>query len=295
MTTLSALAARASRRHWLVTTSELLAAGWSKNAIRHLVAARRLIPVHRGVYVFGRRELSREGRWLAAVLACPAGAALSHVSAAVLWALLEHDSLRPHVIVPMSASGRGPAGISVHRSSDITEGEVVRHRAIPVTTVLRTLVDLSRSRLPSLPLNAAVRQAGRLHRVDLQQLAGLPRLGKIVRLYDPLIGVTESDMEALFLSLCAKHRLPPPQPQAWFGTYRADFTWHECRLVVELDSRRWHDNDVNFLTDRRKERAIRAAGYELLRFTWAEIVHEPARVAAEIRAAMARLVHKVSL
>jgi very-short-patch-repair endonuclease len=124
--------------------------------------------------------------------------------------------------------------------------------------------------------------------VDLQQLRDTPRLGKIVRLYDPLLGMTESDMEALFIALCATRHLPAPTPQQWFGSYRADFTWHEHRLVVELDSRRWHDNDVNFLTDRRKERAIRAAGYEVLRFTWAEVVHEPARVAAEIRAAMRR-------
>lgn len=288
MTTLSALAAQARAQHHLITSDQLRRLGWSPAAIRHLVATDRLFRVHRGVYAFGRRDLAREGRWLAAVLACGTGAALSHRSAAVLWELLSHDSPRPHVIVPAGRSNRRTAGIQRHRSSDFTEGEGVKHRGIPATTVLRTLVDLSRGRLPTHSLNAAVRQAGRLHRVDLQPLRDQPRLGPIVRLYDPLIGLTESELEALFLALCTKFRLPAPQPQEWFGSHRADFTWHEHRLVVELDSRRWHDNDVNFLTDRRKERAIRAAGYEVLRFTWAEIVHEPAGVAAEIRAAMRR-------
>jgi very-short-patch-repair endonuclease len=73
-----------------------------------------------------------------------------------------------------------------------------------------------------------------------------------------------------------------------FGPYRADFTFAPERLVVECDSRRWHDNDVNFLTDRQKARFIRSCGYEVAPYTWAEVVHEPARVAGELRTALAR-------
>jgi very-short-patch-repair endonuclease len=230
---------------------------------------------------------------MAAVLACPLGAALSHVSAAVLWELLRHDSARPHMLAPAGCTSRGPRGILLHRSTTFSELDVTRRDAIPVTSVLCTLSDLALGGLPDIPLNAAVRQAGRLHHADLQQLATKPRLGKIVRLYDPLIGMTESDMEVAFQALCARYRLPAPLPQEPFGPYRADFTWHEYRLVVECDSRGWHFNDVNYLSDRQKERLIHAAGYEVLRFTYAEIVHQPAVVADEIRAAMERRGQKV--
>lgn len=288
MTRLNALARHAARQHHVVSWAELLALGWSRDGILHLVASERLFPVYRGVYAVGRRDLTREGRWMAAVLAAPSGAALSHISAAVSGELLARDSPRPHVIVPVAASNRGPRGIHVHRSSDLTEEGVMVRDAIRVTTPLRTLLDLSRSRLSDRSLNAAVRQAGRLHHADLQQLAGLPRLGKIVRLYDPLIGLTESDFEVLFLAMCKRFRLPAPTPQFRFGGLRADFAWERHRVAVECDSRRWHDNDVSFLTDRRKERVMRARGFVLLRLTWAEVVHEPARVAAEIRSTLAR-------
>ena len=96
-------------------------------------------------------------------------------------------------------------------------------------------------------------------------------------------------MEAIFVGLCARFRLPPPTPQVRVGPYRADFTWLGPRLVVELDSRRWHGNDVNRVTDVQKERHIRRAGFEVLRFTWAEVVHAPFLVAKEIRAALRRL------
>jgi predicted transcriptional regulator of viral defense system len=49
----------------------------------------RLRRLHRGVYAVGHRVLGREGRRLAAVLACGEGAVLSHRSAAAHWGLLE--------------------------------------------------------------------------------------------------------------------------------------------------------------------------------------------------------------
>jgi very-short-patch-repair endonuclease len=293
MTPLSALAAHAAAHHHVISTAELRSLGFSKDAIRHLVATKRLFRLHRGVYVFGRRDLSREGRWYAAVAASPARAALGIFSAAVLLELLTEEGDRPHVMVPMRCSRQGPAGVVCHRSTTITEDDIEVRSSIRVTTVLRTLSDLALTRLHDRTLHRAVRQAGRLHHADLQQLRGKPRLDKIVRLYDPLIGMTESEMEAIFLGLCARFRLPTPLPQVHFGPFRADFTWHSHRLVVEVDSRRWHGNDVNRVTDVQKERHIRRTGYEVLRFTWAELVHTPAAVAAEIRAELRRREHLV--
>lgn len=295
MTPFAVLARFAARQHDIVSTAELRQLDWSTEAIKHLIRSQRIFRVHRGVFVVGRPSLTLEGRWMAAVHACTDAGALGRLSAAVHWQLLGYDSFQPEVIVPGRCSNTGPREISVVRSTDFTEEQVELREAIRVTSVLRTLVDLSRSRVSSRSLNAAVRQAARLHHADLQALRGKPRLDRIVRMYDPLIGLTESDFEGRFVALCRRYRLPPPTAQYRFGELRADFAWPRLRLAVECDSRRWHDNDVNFLTDRRKERVIRAAGFELLRFTWAEVVHEPERVAAEIRAALARRAPAVGL
>src|SRR3954471_16671814 len=114
MTTLSRLHSLARRQHWLLTTAQLQAE-LTDSAIRHAVRTGRLHRVHRGVYVVGRDDLSREARSLAAVLACGAGAVLGYAAAAALWGVLERGGDLPEVCVPWHV--RGPHGVIAHRSS----------------------------------------------------------------------------------------------------------------------------------------------------------------------------------
>src|SRR4051794_33656548 len=75
------------RQHGVITHGQLLALGYSAKAIKHRIARGRLHRIHRGVDAVGRKDLTQEGKWMAAVLACGEGAALSHDSAAALWGL----------------------------------------------------------------------------------------------------------------------------------------------------------------------------------------------------------------
>src|SRR5215216_2261434 len=77
--------ALARRQYGVVSRKQLLDLGFTAKAIRHRVARGRLHVVMRGVYAVGRPSLEREGRWMAAVLACGEEAMLSHRSAAALW------------------------------------------------------------------------------------------------------------------------------------------------------------------------------------------------------------------
>src|SRR3712207_2763825 len=80
------------RRFWplvrwqygVIARPQLRELGYSDEAIDHRLEAGRLRPVFRGVYVVGRPEVSRLGRWMAALLASGDGAALSHESAGAL-------------------------------------------------------------------------------------------------------------------------------------------------------------------------------------------------------------------
>jgi hypothetical protein len=75
--------AELSGRQWgVVALAQLRAAGLSDDAVQRRVRAGRLHRLHHGVYAVGHTVLKREGRWLAAVLACGDGAVLSHRSAA---------------------------------------------------------------------------------------------------------------------------------------------------------------------------------------------------------------------
>ena len=110
----SAVAEIAARQHGLITISQLHDSGLGKGAVEHAVRTRRLHRLHQGVFAVGHRALSREGRWLAAVLACGAGALLSHRSAAAAWGI--RDGVGPRIDVLTEGCGRGRAGIQVHRA-----------------------------------------------------------------------------------------------------------------------------------------------------------------------------------
>ncbi len=103
-----------ARQHGVVTRAQLLAHGLSAQAIKRRIANGRLHPVYRGVYAVGRPELSRLGRWMAAVLACGPGAVLSDTSAAALWEIGVETAEGIEVSVPADAFRRRP-GILVHR------------------------------------------------------------------------------------------------------------------------------------------------------------------------------------
>ena len=127
------------RQHGVITRQQLLEIGYTSDAIKHRVAQGRLHPIHAGVYAAGRPELTLEGRFIAAVLACGPTAALSHESAAQLWGI---RPVRPGAIelsITGKAQRRRP-GIVLHRR---TAMEVTTRRGIPVTTPAGTLIDLA--------------------------------------------------------------------------------------------------------------------------------------------------------
>jgi hypothetical protein len=82
--------------------------------IRRGVEAGRLRLVFRGVYAVGHLALRREGWWMAALLACGEGAALSHRTAAMAWGLQTGPTL-PIDVTTSTDHGRKHRQIATHR------------------------------------------------------------------------------------------------------------------------------------------------------------------------------------
>ncbi len=85
----------ATRAHGVVTRSELLRAGVSREEIDGRLRSGALIAVFRGVYRVGHTAPSVEARYLAAVRACGEGALLSGRAAGWLWGLLKGAAPAP--------------------------------------------------------------------------------------------------------------------------------------------------------------------------------------------------------
>jgi very-short-patch-repair endonuclease len=68
---------------------------------------------------------------------------------------------------------------------------------------------------------------------------------------------------------------------------RADFAWPEHKVLVEFDGDGHRDRQV-FVNDLRRQNGLVAAGWIVLRFSSADVLGRPERVAAEIRAALRR-------
>src|SRR4051794_37813232 len=115
MATSTRLRSLAQAQYWVVTTEQLEDHRTSM-AIRHAVDTGHLHRIHRGVYAVGRPDLTREGWWMAGVLGCGPGAALSWRAGAALWAVLEHGGDVAEVSIPTDAHVVGPARVLVHRS-----------------------------------------------------------------------------------------------------------------------------------------------------------------------------------
>src|SRR4051794_6064566 len=84
-----AVATLAERQHGVVSLTQLIALGLTARQLERRLEAGRLYRIFRGVYAVGHKRITRQGRWLAAVLtAGNDDAVLSHLGAAGVWRLL---------------------------------------------------------------------------------------------------------------------------------------------------------------------------------------------------------------
>ncbi|MDD9207980.1 DUF559 domain-containing protein [Georgenia sp. 10Sc9-8] len=62
----------------------------------------------------------------------------------------------------------------------------------------------------------------------------------------------------------------------------------ERRIVVECDGFAYHSGRYEYREDRRRDRALAARGLAVLRFTYEDVMSDPARLVAEVRRVLVR-------
>jgi very-short-patch-repair endonuclease len=285
----------AASQHGVVSRRQLLELGLSPQAIQHRIKRGRLHRVDRGVYSVGRPELSQRGRWMAAVIACGPGAVLSHGSAAALWGIDEERGRLIDVAVPASSRCRRE-GVRTHRCRSLKQTHVARNDGIPVTTVIRTLVD-NAAHLDRAAMERAVNEADRLGLVDPESLrsaldfcGGVPGVASLRTLLDRrTFRLTDSDLERRFLAIVDATGLARPLTRQRLNGFRVDFHWPDLGLVVETDGLRYHRTPAQQARDRVRDQAHTAAGLVPLRFTHEQVRYEPDHVRRTLEAVVRRI------
>jgi Protein of unknown function (DUF559) len=213
---------------------------------------------------------------MAAVLAVGEGAVLSHLCAAVLWQAWRRRVRTLDVLAPRSLHGH--AGIRVRRCRCLDRRDVTVHEGVPVTTVARTLVDLS-DVLTGAQLANVIREAAYQRRFNLAgtrtamaRANGRRRLAVLERALElNALGSagTKSGREDQALVRVAAAGLAEPLPNvivpAAGRQFEVDLYWPELGLCVEVDGP-GHARPRTRRDDVARDRALTAAGFEILRF-----------------------------
>jgi Protein of unknown function (DUF559) len=224
----------------------------------------------------------------------PQGAAFSGRTGGWLHALDQPPCDPIEVTVAEGVGISARSGVCVRRAV-LGADEIVERQGFPVTTAIRTVCDLA-STLPLFDAVAAVDMALHKQLVDLAYLnlaianrwgsKGVVRLRRTVGLADC---ASESPMETRLRLTLVLAGLPRPEAQISLfdeqGNFvgRPDLYYRSHRLGLEYDGATHRENLVD---DNRRQNRLVNAGYQLLRFTAADIVRTPDAVVAQVRMAL---------
>jgi len=280
----------AAEQDSIVTWGQLRALGLGRGAIEHRVKRGLLHPLHRGVYRWGTAIDSAWSRARAAVVACGAGAAVSHQAALGLY------GMRSHPVGPTDVTVLGRrvrcGGIRSHRVDTLARADVRLVRGIPVTAPARSLLD-SASELSARDLAAAVEQAQIDRLVTRSAIAAALRRAPgragapVLRALLDEPAFTRSRAERMLAALLRTAELPRPLFNARVEGFEVDALWRRERVVLEFDSYAFHATRAAFERDRRRTATLARRRYVVLRTTWRELTQASHALIARIAEALA--------
>jgi very-short-patch-repair endonuclease len=286
------LARLASRQHGVVARRQLVHLGIANALIgRWLTRAdmHRLLP---GVYAVGHTARSDAADLTAAVLYAGPGAMLGDATG-VWW--LSLTSRRPDVIhVDAPRERRSRPGIAIHGRRHL---ERFWHQNLPVAPLETVLLDYAATHSRD-DIRYVLAQAEPAGWLDVDVLKGECRRGrtgsaalrKALSRHQPQLARTRSEFERRMIYLCERYAIPIPEFNVMVAGQLVDALWRPQRLIVELDGRAGHSHWGQIQSDHTRDLILRRARHTVHRYTWAQLEHDHAAVAQDVRRALAAAV-----
>lgn len=274
----------AEQQHGVITSSQLLQLGYSKDKIYQSTKAGLLIRVTPRVYRIAGAPLSRKQNFMTVVLGYKHSVWISHFAAAELHNL---KLWQVEWVDVVTERGKHP---HAHRRSDVVihtcpamfRADCTTVENIPVTSVGRTIVDLAQY-LNEFQLGITLDDALQRKLVTLREVqrtydrvghwAGRKRFRAVKAVLAERIDTdkVESALEREVLAQLRNSKMPKPIPQykirANGKSYRLDFAYPELRVGIEVDGFTYHRERINFDRDRQRDNDLRQIGWTIIHFT----------------------------
>jgi len=97
---------------------------------------------------------------------------------------------------------------------------------------------------------------------------------------------TRSEAERLMVRLLKAARITGWSANQRVAGYEVDILFRDAKVAIEIDGFAYHTDAESFQRDRTKQNAIALIGYQVLRFTWLDLVEYPERVLSEVKRAI---------
>jgi hypothetical protein len=258
----------------LFSAEQATAAGLTYKHLQQAQSSGEIRRLRRGVYGVGGVPESPWDAIVAAALAAGPASVVSHGSAATVHRFEFGGGSRVELTLPRYARSR-PAGVTVHRSRDLSELDVVSRRGVQVTSPARTLVDLI-GRLGAALTEKLLDEGIISRRWTAQQVsdalgrarANLPGRAELERLLGPRLEAPEAD--SVFEARVYRALMPLQPFQAHYQVevgghlYVADAAWPAELVIAEFVGRAHRVASRSaFDRERRKLTALAAAGWRV--------------------------------
>jgi very-short-patch-repair endonuclease len=286
----------ATRQHGIVARWQLLELDVDSDAISYRAERGRLLQVRDGVYAVGHLALTDEARIMAAVLACGPDAVASHRTAAFIHGIFTRIPEMFSVTVAVPREKPHVREIDTH-ASEFHPGEVAIENAIPVTSYIRTFLDLAATVYPQTLVYAFEHLERKPDQLpELARLVerhrgerGVGKLRRVLAAHARHTGVSRSTLEREFIRWLKKRgiALPILNDKLSIGdeVFMPDCHWPAARLIIELDTWDYHGTFTARSRDSRRDRVLSVAGYTVLRVTPADLTGPAAdELEAQLRA-----------
>ncbi|WP_246851439.1 endonuclease domain-containing protein [Patulibacter sp. SYSU D01012] len=99
---------------------------------------------------------------------------------------------------------------------------------------------------------------------------------------------TRSEAERVLQALIRRAALPRPRTNVRIAGFEVDAYWPDSRLVVEVDSWRFHGSRRSFEADRRRRWRLQGSGVRVEHVTWRQLTQRPEETVALLAVAIAQ-------